>query len=139
MGLEIILAVVVSTGTIDSIGVNIGLTVVRSISNVVDTRCEGSVGVGIVTREKSPVREFPVDTDDGERPLLDAEIEAPAMEENADDPELREYLVGVDWIDTRDIDDSFWETGIYANQNTVTKLRNQYPLFRLYERFELEE
>lgn len=99
---------------------------------------KGYVGVGIVTQEKTPIREFTVETGDGERCILDVELEAPAMDENSDNPEQREYLVGVDWIDTRNIDDAFWETGIYANQNTVTKLRNQYTIDRLYEHFDVE-
>ena len=60
------------------------------------------------------------------------------MNENADDPELREYVVGIDWIDTRPLDDAYWETGMYANQNTVTKLRNQFTLNRLYQQFNIE-
>ena len=76
---------------------------------------EGYVGVGVVDREKTPVTEFTVETDAGERRILDADINAPSMDENADDPELREYLVAVDWIDTRDRNEAYWETGMYAN------------------------
>lgn len=100
---------------------------------------EGYVGVGVVTQEKTSVQEFTVDITDGEQSILDVELEAPSMDENADDPEQHEYLVGVDWTDTRDIDDAFWETGMYANQNTVTKLRNQYTIDRLYEHFDTED
>lgn len=100
---------------------------------------EGYVGVGTVTREKTPVTEFMVETSAGDRPISEVETDAQAMEENADDPGQREYLVGVDWLDTRDVNDAFWETGMYSSGNTVTKLRNQYTLDRLYEHFDVEE
>jgi hypothetical protein len=100
---------------------------------------EGYVGVGEVTREKTTVTEFEVDEDGETTNILDADLDADRMDENADDPELREYLVGVDWKDTRSVEDAYWETGMYANQNTVTKLRNQYTLERLYEEFEPED
>lgn len=52
---------------------------------------------------------------------------------------FQEYLVGVDWVDTWPISDAYLETGMYANQNTVTKLRNQFTLDRLYEQFDAPE
>lgn len=61
------------------------------------------------------------------------------MGENAGDPEKSEYLVGVRWIDTRPESDAVWETGMFANQNTVCKLRNRFTLDRLSEHFDLEE
>lgn len=100
---------------------------------------EGYVGVGTVTNEKMPVKEFEAETDDGTKPILDAELDAPAMDENADDEALREYLVGVDWSDTRPASEAYWETGMYANQNTVTKLRNQFTLDRLYQHFDVDD
>lgn len=100
---------------------------------------EGYVGVGEVTREKTPVTEFEVDEDGETKSILDVDLDASRMDENADDPELREYLVGVEWKDTRPVKDAYWETGMYANQNTVTKLRNQYTLERLYEEFKIGE
>lgn len=32
----------------------------------------------------------------------------------------------------------FWEKGMYANQNTVTKLRNRFTLEKLYAEFAIE-
>ncbi|WP_254862270.1 endonuclease NucS domain-containing protein [Halovivax gelatinilyticus] len=99
---------------------------------------EGYVGVGEVTREKTPVKEFTVD-EDGERSILKEDLDADRIDENMEDPEQREYLVGVDWTDTRPISEAYWETGMYANQNTVTKLRNQFTLNRLYDVFDVSE
>ncbi|UPV76207.1 endonuclease NucS [Halorussus limi] len=100
---------------------------------------EGYVGVGTVTQEKTPVAKFEVETEEGTKSILNAELDAPAMDENAEDEALREYLVGVEWMDTRPIHEAYWETGMYANQNTVTKLRNQFTLERLNQHFDVEE
>lgn len=96
---------------------------------------KGYVGVGEVTKGKTPITEFEVDEGGVKKNILDVDLNAEHMGENADDPELREYLVGVEWKDTRPVEDAYWETGMYANQNTATKLRNQYTLERLYEEF----
>jgi len=100
---------------------------------------EGYVGVGEVETEKTPVTEFEVPNEDGVAVnILDAEIDAERMEKNAGDLKKQEYLVGVDWKETRPIEDAYWETGMYANQNTVTKLRNQFTLERLYDEFDVD-
>lgn len=54
-------------------------------------------------------------------------------------PGTRGVLRRVDWLDTPDVDDAFWETGIYSSAITVTKLRNQYTLDRLDRYFDVEE
>ena len=100
---------------------------------------EGYVGVGIVEEEAVPVKEFTVSVDGATRPILEAPLKAPSMGENADDPEKSEYLVRVNWINTRSREDAIWEKGMFANQNTACKLRNQFTLDRLTDRFDLEE
>jgi len=96
---------------------------------------DGYIGVGEVTIEKTPVTDFDVGEGDEQKNILDADLEAEAMGRNKDDSEMREYLVGVDWDETRPISDAYWEKGMYAQQNTVTKLRNKFTLRRLYEEF----
>lgn len=99
---------------------------------------EGYVGVGTVRKEKTPITEFEVDTPEGRVNILDGDLDAEAMDENAQDEALREYVVGVEWIDTRPRSEAYWETGMYANQNTVTKLRNQFTLEHLYGEFDID-
>ena len=79
-----------------------------------------------------------IDLEDEEEeiPITKAPLEGD-LGRDAEDPDLREYLIGVDWIETRDIEEAFWEKGLYANQNTVTKLRDQQTLDRLYEVFDV--
>ncbi|MCS4173853.1 endonuclease NucS domain-containing protein [Salinibacter ruber] len=100
---------------------------------------EGYVGVGIVEEEAVPVKEFTVSVDGETCPIVEAPLKAPSMGENADNPEKSEYLVRVNWSETRSREDAIWEKGMFANQNTACKLRNQFTLDRLTDRFALEE
>ncbi len=99
---------------------------------------EGYVGVGEVTQEKTPVTDFEVEVDGETRSLLDIDLDADHMDENAADPDLREYVVGIEWSEARPLADAYWEPGLYANQNTATKLRNQFTLKRLYDEFTVD-
>jgi len=98
----------------------------------------GYAGVGIVKEETQRVREFTVEIEGKMVPLLDAELAAPKMDENADDPELSEYVVRIEWIKTLPKGEAVWETGMFANQNTVCRLRNRFTLERLIKHFDLE-
>jgi hypothetical protein len=98
----------------------------------------GYVGVGRVTQAAVPVKEFKVKVDGAEIPILDAELKATGLDEDADDPERAEYLVGVEWIATRDKADAIWKKGMFANQNTACKLRNRFTLEQLTQAFGLD-
>lgn len=99
----------------------------------------GYVGVGIVKGDAKPLKEFAVETPEGEKPIVEVATKAPKMTVGMDDPERSEYFVAVDWLNTLTREEAIWETGMYANQNTVTKLRNQFTLERLVERFGLDQ
>jgi hypothetical protein len=86
----------------------------------------GYVGVGSVLEPVVPVR------DSG---LLDLDLEAPAMDRALDDPERCEYVVRVRWDVAFAREDAFWIPGLYANENSVTRLRDQWTLQRLCEAF----
>jgi hypothetical protein len=100
---------------------------------------QGYVGVGVVQEPAVPVRDFMVQVDGKEMPILEAPIKAPRMDENADDQELREYLVRVEWLKTVPLSEAIWERGLFANQNSACKLRNKFTLERLTERFALDD
>jgi hypothetical protein len=89
----------------------------------------GYVGVGEVVAPVVPV---------GETELLDRELEAPAMDRALDDPERREYVVRVRWLAAVAREDAFWIPGLYANENSVKKLRDSWTLQRLLEAFGVE-
>jgi hypothetical protein len=86
----------------------------------------GYVGVGVVTAAVMPV---------SSTGLLELDLEAPAMDRAVDDPERCEYVVRVRWEVARPREDAFWIPGLYANENSVTRLRDEWTLERLQEAF----
>jgi hypothetical protein len=96
----------------------------------------GYVGVGKVTEPAVPINNFEVDIDGVPTPILNADVKATNMGEDAGDPEQSEYLARIRWIDTRARDDAVWEKGMFANQNVVAKLRQPFTLQRLADVFE---
>ena len=99
----------------------------------------GYVGVGEVVAASVPVAEFEVEMDGAQVPILSAPLVATDMAEDADDPEQSEYLARVRWIDVRPREQAVWEKGMFANQNVVAKLRQQFTLQRLREAFTVDE
>lgn len=102
---------------------------------------EGYIGVGNVTREATPVKDYMTTTGDGdETPILEADLDAEAMGENKDDLNRCEYLVGVDWIETRDIEDAYWEKGMWFYRHTACPIykKNRETLEKLYAEFDVE-
>jgi len=99
----------------------------------------GYVGVGIVSGAAVGVNDFEVEIGGEVTNILDAPLNATNMGWKADDPEQCEYLVRVEWIDTRPREDAIWEKGMFANQNVVAKLRQPFTLQRLNEVFDLEQ
>jgi hypothetical protein len=85
-----------------------------------------------------PVKDFEVEVDGVRMNILDAPLQATNMGWDADDPDLCEYLVRVEWIDTRPREEAVWEKGMFANQNVVAKLRQPFTLQRLGELFAAE-
>ena len=86
----------------------------------------GYVGVGIVTAAVVPV---------GESGVLGRDLEAPAMDRCVDDPERCEYVVRVRWEVTWPREEAFWIPGLFANENSVARMRDGYTLERLSEAF----
>jgi hypothetical protein len=86
----------------------------------------GYVGVGEVVDPVVPV---------AASGLLDLPLEAPAMDRSIDDPDRSEYVVRVRWIHAVAREDAFWIPGLYANENSVTRMRDQWTLQRLCDAF----
>jgi hypothetical protein len=47
--------------------------------------------------------------------------------------------VPVRWLKQRPREKAFWKTGMFANQNSATKLRNRFTLDQLTAEFGLDE
>ena len=97
----------------------------------------GYVGAGVVTESAQPVSEFTVTVDGEEKPILETPLRAPNMGSHVGDPELCEYLVRVRWLKTVPAEQAHWERGLFANQNTVCRLRQRFTIDKLYQRFEV--
>jgi hypothetical protein len=70
-------------------------------------------------------------------PILEAPLQAPSMDHDADDLELSEYAVPVNWEKTVPTKQAIWESGMFANPMVVCKLRSKSTLDRLTESFGL--
>lgn len=99
----------------------------------------GYVGVGTVRERAVPVRDYFVELNGQRVPILAAPLNAPHMDESADDPEKAEYVVRVDWIQTLPAHQAIWEKGMFANQNSACRLTHTLTRETLIERFHLED
>ena len=95
----------------------------------------GYVGYGIVTSSKVPASEFM--TQDGL--LIEQPLDRDGIMDTADDPDMAEYAVGVDWQKTVDLDHAKTFKGAFANQNIVCKLRDQATVDFLIREFDVQE
>jgi hypothetical protein len=50
-----------------------------------------------------------------------------------------EWVVAVRWLNQRPREKAFWKTGMFANQNSATKLRNRFTLDQLTAEFGVDE
>ena len=95
----------------------------------------GYVGYGIVTAAKVPAAVL--ETPNG--PLFEQPLDQPGIQDKADDPELAEYAVAVDWQKTVDIENAKTFKGAFANQNIVCKLRDQATVDFLVQQFGFDD
>ena len=90
----------------------------------------GYVGVGRTTTRKMPFDEFKVVTqtgDDGllkEQPLMGTYTHDETVGSATADADVGEYLVGVQWIHTVDLEDAVRKPGLFGNQNSVCRPRS---------------
>ncbi len=99
---------------------------------------KGYVGVGTVEETAVPVRNFRVSVNGESTPILEAPLQAPSMDHDADDLELSEYAVRVKWEKTVPTDQAIRESGMFANPMVVCKLRSKFTLDRLTDGFGLD-
>jgi hypothetical protein len=99
----------------------------------------GYVGVGTVKESALPIRDFKVGIDGQEIPILEAPLEAPKMDENADDFNLSEYLVRIEWIKAVPRTEAYWEKGLFAIQHTACRMTSSFTIERLSQHFGLDD
>ncbi|MBU4270620.1 MAG: DUF91 domain-containing protein [Planctomycetes bacterium] len=95
----------------------------------------GYVGFGRVSQEAVMARDFVVD---GNR-LLDLVQPELKMNVNADNPELSDWVVGVQWEKVYPREEPKWFSGAFANPNVVCKIRDARTVEFLRKEFAVEE
>jgi len=99
----------------------------------------GYVGVGIIAGPAQPFEVATVTVDGESRPLAQLSLTGNYTHAALPDGEdSGEYVVPVDWHQTRARSDAFWVRGMFANQNSACKLRNQFTLEQLATAFDLD-
>jgi hypothetical protein len=97
----------------------------------------GYAGYGIVTKEAVMVKDFFVDTEN--KPLLELPLKQPNIKTDKDDPDLSEWVIGIEWLKTFARDNAKKFPGIFANQNIVCKLREKQTFEFLKKEFGITE
>lgn len=96
-------------------------------------RGHGYVGFGEVTQTACMIRDFIVSTTGVS--LLDSDLQAPQADQNSDNEELSEWVVGIRWIKTHPKTEAKTFPGVFANQNVVCRLRHSETLKFLEQQF----
>ncbi|TDP99558.1 MULTISPECIES: endonuclease NucS domain-containing protein [unclassified Leifsonia] len=97
----------------------------------------GYVGVGTVTG--SPVRfaDARVDVEGSIVPLASQPLVGSYVHPDAESDDDDEWVVPVAWTRTVPEEDAYWEKGLFANQNSACKLRQEFTLDRLAHHFNM--
>lgn len=99
----------------------------------------GYVAVGRTTGPARPVTEVVVEVDAVPRRLLDLPLDGSYAPSEDADPSGVEHVIPVEWIAAVPASEAFWEKGMFANQNSACKLRQEFTLKRLADHFRLDD
>jgi hypothetical protein len=97
----------------------------------------GYVGFGKVAGKPRLAKDFTVKQNGNPMPYLEV-ARAPDAGRDADDAKLGEWVVPVQWIDTRAREQAIRDSDFFANQNSAVKLTHGYTLQQLTKAFDLE-
>lgn len=99
----------------------------------------GYVAVGEVTGPAAPVEEGTLEVDGQSVPFARIPMHGRYSHGATAVAEGRgEYFLPVRWIDARPVEEAYWEKGMFANQNSACKLRQQFTLERLASHFDID-
>ncbi|WP_413452961.1 endonuclease NucS domain-containing protein [Georgenia phoenicis] len=102
----------------------------------------GYVAVGVVLAEAEPFETARVLVDGTWVPLAQQPLRAPYSHDSRREPTTEdnaEYVLPVRWIVAHPRSDAYWEKGMFANQNSACKLRQEFTLERLAHHFGLDD
>jgi hypothetical protein len=98
----------------------------------------GYVGVGTVTGEAQRFDQARVNIDGIAMPLRDLELVGTYRHEDDEADDAAEWAVPIEWIHAVPKEQAIWKNGMFANQNTAAKLRQQFTIEQVTEAFNLE-
>ena len=98
----------------------------------------GYVGIGTVKESAVPVKDFNIETPNGEIPILQAPLKATKMGEYVGNADLSEYLVRVEWIKAVPKTEAYWEKGLFALQHTACRMTSSFTIERLSQHFGID-
>ncbi len=98
----------------------------------------GYVGVGTVTSEARRFDQTLVDVEGVATPLSDLPLVGTYRHEGDDEDDAAEWAVPVKWIHTVPQERAVWKNGMFANQNTAAKLRQQFTIEQVTSAFGLD-
>ena len=99
----------------------------------------GYVGVGTVTGPAQRFDETMVSQGDEVVSLKDLPLDGNYQREGDEDDNLAEWAVPVDWTAVVPREQGFWRAGMFANQNTAAKLRQQFTIEQVTKAFGLDD
>lgn len=100
----------------------------------------GYVGVGEVVAPVMPLRDIDVDVDGVTMRLIDRSDVPDAIKKRAlsEDPDESEYAVRVAWVEARPVEKAVMQSGLFASQVTVCKLRDERTIEVVTQAFDLD-
>lgn len=99
----------------------------------------GYVGVGTVLGPARRFDETTVEIDGAERRLADLPLVGNYRHDGDEVDEFAEWAVPVKWTRAVPRDQGFWKNGMFANQNSACKLRNQFTIEQVVAAFGVED
>lgn len=99
----------------------------------------GYVGVGTVTGEAQRFDQTEVNVNGVATPLRDLELVGTYRRDGDNVDDAAEWAVPIEWIRTVPRAQAVWKNGMFANQNTAAKLRQQFTIEQVSIAFNLEE
>jgi hypothetical protein len=98
----------------------------------------GYVAVGQTTGEAAPFAEAMVEVGGSTVRLADQRLNARYQHELRAGEDTAEYVVPVQWTVAVPKKDAYWEKGMFANQNSACKLRQEFTLEKLRAHFGID-
>ncbi len=99
----------------------------------------GYVGVGRTTGPAARFADARVTVDGAAVPLAAQSLRGSYDHADAADDDDDEWVVPVSWIRTVPVSEAYREKGLFANQNSACKLRQEFTLDRLADRFGIHD